>query len=168
MARNRFFRRIFGFVAALVVVMPLAMGGLGKLDPIDPLNLQKMLMPPAAEKQAAAEDAGKSYPVITGARRVHILHGDRTGGGHLHGTGKPCKSEFPANWDAEKIISTVERAAANDNIPWREQQNGYYAGDIMAGDLRVRIVLSADKKEVITAYPTNVQRNPCPANDNRY
>ncbi len=167
MARRRFFRRIFALALAVVIVAPMSLGGLAKLDQNDPLQLAKLLNPPAPakEKQAAAND---NDPVITAARRTHILHGDRSGGGHLYGTGKPCKSEFPASWDAQKIISTVEQAAANDNIPWKQQSNGYYVADIMSENLRIRIVLDENQGEVVTAYPVNVPRNPCPANDNRY
>ncbi len=167
MAGRRFFRRIFAIALAAVIVVPMSLGGLGKLDQTDPLQLAKLLNPPAPapQKQGAAND---NDPVITAARRTHILHGDRSGGGHLYGTGKPCKSEFPAYWNAQKIITTVEEAAANDNIPWKRQDNGYYVADIMSDNLRIRIVLNEQQDEVITAYPVNVARNPCPANDNRY
>lgn len=167
MAGRRFIRRIFTIALAAVIVVPMSLGGLGKLDQNDPLQLAKLLNPPASEK--SAENAKKDDPVVTAARRTHILYGDRSGGGHLYGVGKPCKSEFPAHWNAQKIISTVEQAAANDNIPWRQQDNGYYAADIMSENLRIRIVLNENQDEVITAYPVNVPRNPCPAaNDNRY
>jgi hypothetical protein len=37
-------------------------------------------------------------------RISHILDGDRWGGGHRHGTGRPGKTEFPAGWDDKRII----------------------------------------------------------------
>jgi len=167
MAHQRgFFKKIFAFVTALALLAPLMMGGMAKLDPKDPLGISALISPPtqkAAQKEAAET---QQPPVITGLRRTHILYGDRSGGGHLYGQGKPCKSEFPADWDANKIITTVERAAANDNLPWKEQQNGYHVADIMSGNLRVRIVVNEDKSEVVTAYPLNTPRNPCTANDN--
>lgn len=167
MAGRRFFRRIFTIALAAVIVVPMSLGGLGKLDQTDPLQLAKLLNPPPPAKIAASVAAAPD-PVVTAMRRNHILHGDRSGGGHLYGTGKPCKSEFPANWNAQKIIGTVEQAAANDNIPWKRQDNGYYVADIMSENLRIRIVLNQTRDEVVTAYPVNVPRNPCPANDNRY
>jgi hypothetical protein len=40
-------------------------------------------------------------------RISHILDGDRWGGGHRHGTGRPGKTEFPAGWDDKRIIDHV-------------------------------------------------------------
>jgi len=51
-------------------------------------------------------------------RARHILDGDRWGGGHRHGTGRPGKTEFPAGWDDEKIIGHVLSVArAPDDSP---------------------------------------------------
>jgi Bacterial EndoU nuclease len=56
-------------------------------------------------------------------RRVHILYGDgpgKPGGGHRHGTGRPGKTEFPAEWDDNKIVSTVEDVAREpDRVGWQ-------------------------------------------------
>jgi hypothetical protein len=112
---------------------------------------------------------GKDAPaVLTDARRVHILYGDQSGGGHLSGVGKPCKSEFPSDWTEEKITRTVEQIAANDNLNWKRQENGYYTVNRMVEDVRVRVVVDRRKNEIVTAYPVNIGRNPCPApaNDN--
>ncbi len=101
---------------------------------------------------------------------THILEGDNRGGGHRYGVGKPCKSEFPKDWNDAEIIRHVQSIAANDNIDWKKQGNGYYTGEQMVGAIRVRVVLNRDRSDVITAYPVNVPRNPCPmrtpANDN--
>ena len=104
--------------------------------------------------------------ILTPERAEHILYGDERGGGHLHGVGKPCKSEFPQDWDAEQITATAERIAANDNLDWEAQRNGYYVAESNQGDVRVRVVLGPQRQHIITAYPVNVERNPCPANDN--
>lgn len=97
----------------------------------------------------------------------HILHGDETGGGHLHGTGTPCKSEFPEDWTSDIIKTEVLRLAANDNAPWRTEENGYWVSEQKSGKLNIRIVFNPKKQEIVTAYPVGVPRNPCPANDNR-
>lgn len=144
------------------------LGSLGKIDPSKPFDLEKILAPLTTTLTAAPSAAPQNAPVLTEARRIHILYGDNRGGGHLYGTGKPCKSEFPASWSAQRITSTVEQAAANDNIPWQQQGNGYYAADVMSENIRIRIVLSETRREIITAYPVGVARNPCPANDNNY
>lgn len=103
---------------------------------------------------------------ISEQRRQHILYGDATGGGHLYGVGKPCKSEFPKHWDEQTILKEVELIAANDNLNWEQQRNGYYVTEQRVGTVNVRVVKARNAEDVITAYPTNVQRNPCPANDN--
>lgn len=100
-------------------------------------------------------------------RIQHILYGDGTGGGHRHGANKPCKSEFPASWSDEKIIETVKQIAANDNTDWTMQDNGNAVADTKIENLKIRVVMNPETAEIITAYPTNVRRNPCtPANDN--
>lgn len=105
--------------------------------------------------------------VISPRARVHILYGDKRGGGHMHGAGKPCKSEFPAGWDEEKILVTVSKIAANDNVRWQEQNNGYFTGQETVDGIKIRVVKDREGDDVVTAYPLNTPRNPCPAaNDN--
>jgi len=46
--------------------------------------------------------AGRPAPdslTLPPERATHILDGDRWGGGHRRGTGRPGKTEFPADWD---------------------------------------------------------------------
>ncbi len=107
-----------------------------------------------------------SAPVLTEQRKTHILYGDHKGGGHKHGIGKACKSEFPKNWDDDKIITNIKTIAANDNLNWKQQNNGYYVTHKMKENIKIRVVLNKDKDKIITAYPVNVKRNACPANDN--
>jgi len=114
----------------------------------------------------------QNAPEISLRAENHILYGDSTGGGHKYGTGKPCKSEFPKNWESKKIISTIRKLVANDNLNWEQQNNGYYVAETEEGSLNIRIVMNKEKGEVVTAYPTNTPRNPCdtykksPSNDN--
>lgn len=107
--------------------------------------------------------------ILSSARENHILSGDVKGGGHRYGANKPCKSEFPKSWSDSYILNTVKTIAANDNLDWDQQRNGYYTAEDMIGAIRVRVVLAEDQQRIITAYPVNVQRNPCPAaaNDNK-
>lgn len=111
-------------------------------------------------------DDTRHVVILTPQRRHHILYGDDKGGGHLNGIGKPCKSEFPKEWDADKIIRTTEHIAANDNLDWDAQRNGYYVAESNQDGVRVRVVLGPQRQHIITAYPVNVKRNPCPANGN--
>ena len=103
--------------------------------------------------------------LVSDERRQHILFGDASGGGHLYGVGKPCKSEFPEYWSEDAIIKEIELIAANDNLSWRQEDNGYYVTEENVGNVRVRVVKNRDNTQVITGYPVNVERNPCPAND---
>ena len=98
-------------------------------------------------------------------RAEHILYGDERGGGHLYGVGVPCKSEFPESWDGAKILGTIKRIAANDNPPLKQESNGYYTREVMIEGVNVRVVLGREKQSIITGYPINLPRNPCPAND---
>ncbi len=84
---------------------------------------------------------------------------------HASYSDMPCKSEFPDTWDDTKIIDTVKIIAANDNQDWRREDNGYYVTEAMMSGVNVRVVVDREEHRVITSYPTNVERNPCPAND---
>lgn len=51
-------------------------------------------------------------------RATHILDGDRWGGGHRHGTGRPGKTEFPSDWNDEKTIGHIlDVARVPDELP---------------------------------------------------
>ncbi len=76
----------------------------------------------AANNQMAADGHSDRPPLdslhVAPDRAKHILDGDRWGGGHRHGTGRPGKTEFPAGWDDEKIIGHVLGVArAPDDSP---------------------------------------------------
>ncbi len=120
---------------------------------------------PAPVQTEAGSFVLDTSTVISNQAQKHILYGDARGGGHKYGVNKPCKSEFPKNWDDTKIIQTVQKIAANDNVNWRQEDNGYFVAEKLQDGIKVRVVLGRDKKRVVTAYPTNVKRNPCPAND---
>lgn len=106
---------------------------------------------------------------LTPEREDHILYGDARGGGHKFGVGKPCKSEFPQGWSDEQILGITRQIAANDNLDWRQERNGYYVAEDRIDSVNVRVVVNREKGEIITSYPINLPRNPCPAaaNDNR-
>lgn len=125
---------------------------------------------PEATQTEVAYDGSYDFTLSKRAKK-HILYGDHSGGGHKFGVGKACKSEFPETWNDEKIISVVERIASNDNANWEKQDNGYFVTETNENGVNIRVVLGRDKDEVVTAYPTNLRRNPCPpkpSNDNTY
>lgn len=100
-------------------------------------------------------------PEISKEAQAHILHGDDNGGGHLYGAGKPCKSEFPKGWDENDILDNVRKVAANDNLKWKKQKNGYYVATDKIEGVKIRVVLDKERDDVVTAYPLNTKSNAC-------
>ncbi|PCI56800.1 MAG: RhsD protein [Alphaproteobacteria bacterium] len=113
-----------------------------------------------AFKEHRVEDT--SSITISAAAQNHILYGDQRGGGHKYGANKPCKSEFPKSWNDEDIISSITKIAANDNNKWKQQGNGYYVTESYNGNTKIRVVMGKKRQHIITAYPINTTRNPCP------
>lgn len=104
----------------------------------------------------------QNTPALTAESKQHILYGDGESGGHRHSTGTPCKTEFPSYWDEDKIFQTVKQIAANDNLNWRLESNGYEVAEETYDSVEIRVVVDPQRNEVVTAYPTNLPRNPCP------
>ncbi len=102
-----------------------------------------------------------SGPAISEVAEAHILYGDKKGGGHKFGAGKNCKSEFPKSWDDAEIIDNVKKVAANDNLNWKKQGNGYFVATDKIDGIKVRVVLDKERDDVVTAYPLNTKRNEC-------
>ena len=149
--RDRFIRRLAVIGLCVAIGSQFLMTGAGHINPFDPVgDLKKTFAPD---------------PVLTESGLAHITKGDARGGGHLHGTGKPCKSEFPPAWTSERIKKEIPLIAANDNLTWQQQRNGYVVAETSVENLRLRIVVDPKDNEIVTAYPTNVPRNPCPARD---
>jgi hypothetical protein len=130
-----------------------------------PSAIQSCPMAKAGNDEAAppAEDVPeeKASPPrarVPPDRRKHILDGDQTGGGHRHGTGKPGKSEFPADWSDDKIISEIEDVANDPSIP-AEQQGDRSVKVGTRDGIKIRTVADSDG-EIVTGYPINVPKNP--------
>jgi hypothetical protein len=95
-------------------------------------------------------------------RAIHILDGDATGGGHRYGAGKPGKTEFPANWDEDKIIDSILSVAR-----WPDsaspQRNGRWLVEGVRDQVALAAVIVADGR-IWTAYPLpgspGVRQNP--------
>lgn len=125
--------------------------------------------PPAARSDPASGPAAAAAISVSPKRRIHILDGDRSGGGHGPGRGTPGKSEFPRWMSDDDVIREVERIA-NDPASYRDRRvptgpDRYEAeGSVRAppgeAALRVKVVVEPRGEGVVTAYPTNVRRNP--------
>ena len=111
------------------------------------------------EQNSTSDTEIKSPFIITAQRRIHILYGDWTGGGHKAGAGKPGKSEFPPSWDEDKIISTITRIANDSKLPIRQSGKRYWLRMGEQDGLQIRVVLDREYREIITGYPVENHRN---------
>lgn len=97
-------------------------------------------------------------------RRQHILDGDSWGGGHRHGTGREGKTEFPPDWDDEKIGTVVLDVARHpDQPPVYQEWNSRWIVAGTRSEVEVSAVVQSDG-QVWTAWPEEgspgVIRNP--------
>ncbi len=110
--------------------------------------------------------AGVGQPGTTGAgatsairvspqRRVHILAGDATGGGHGPRSTVPGKSKFPAHLADDEIIAGIEaianRAASYVHGVIPTQGRHRATGDIRG--VRTVVIVEPAGEGVITAWP---------------
>ena len=121
--------------------------------------------PPAKkeEKTPTPANPGLAKPgeaTLPDDRRTHILDGDgKGGGGHGSGRGTPGKSEFPSNWSDDKAAQAIKDVAndpASVRVPaaeGRTEVRGTRDG------VDIRVIVGADGRTIVTAYPTNVPRN---------
>jgi hypothetical protein len=114
------------------------------------------------EKNRPSLDALRVSP----ERRMHILDGDADGGGggHRHGVGKPGKTEFPANWDDEKVIATVlDVARKPDKPPTHQDWNDTWLCAGTRDNVEVTAVTEGSG-DILTGWPEEggpgVVRNP--------
>ena len=141
----------------------LAVGGNipGTYDPLHPRPAKTDQTNLSGDGMASAPRLHKAAPRLSAETEQHILYGNENGGGHHYTADRPCKTEFPESWSATKIIDTVKQLAANDNAAWRQEENGYYVSEQPYEGLEIRIVLDEQGDDIVTAYPTNLPRNPC-------
>jgi hypothetical protein len=90
---------------------------------------------------------------LSAERRVHILAGDQTGGGHRHGVGSPGKTEFPAGWDDDRVIDNVLSIAREpDQPPVRQNWNDRWRVQGEREGVDIVAIVTADGL-VWTAWP---------------
>ncbi len=85
-------------------------------------------------------------------RARHILDGDRWGGGHRHGTGRPTKTEFPSGWDDDKIIGHVLDVARNPGDPPVFQANRRWRVHSQREDVGITVIVQPDGR-IWSAWP---------------
>jgi hypothetical protein len=99
---------------------------------------------------------------IDADRAAHILDGDATGGGHRHGTGRPGKTEFPADWDDATITGNIAAVATGpDSV--EQQPNGRWFTRGERDGVSIVVIVNPDGV-IWTAWPEEgspgVVRNP--------
>ncbi|MBK5170154.1 EndoU domain-containing protein, partial [Burkholderia sp. R-70211] len=106
-------------------------------------------------------DASNDVNLASPDRTTHILTGDSTGGGHQW-PGGPGKSVFPESWPASKIMDTVSDIATDPSLPETVQANGRIVKNGSRDGIDIRVVIEPASKGggIVTAFPTNVPRNP--------
>jgi hypothetical protein len=125
----------------------------------------------ASELQSAWDvvDATTRPPLdafnVTPERAAHILDGDATGGGgHRHGVGKPGKTEFPADWNDERIVGSILEVVRHPSQPPVHQDwNNRWLCVGVRDEVEISVVVQRTG-EVWTAWPEEgspgVVRNP--------
>ena len=111
-----------------------------------------------ADKSSAWDnvDAAKRPPIdsiqISPEREKHILDGDKTGGGHRHGTGRPGNTEFPADWDDKKILDLARDVARHPDEPPYLQKNGRWRVHGVREEVDIFVILEQDA-QICTSWP---------------
>jgi Bacterial EndoU nuclease len=100
-----------------------------------------------------ADHLWTDQPRVSADRRVHILDGDNTGGGHRHGTGRPDKTEFPADWDDDHTIDAILAVVRKpDHGPKRQEWNGRWEVSGTHEGVKIFAIVESDGF-VCTAWP---------------
>jgi hypothetical protein len=100
---------------------------------------------------------------VSGERRVHILDGDHTGGGHRW-PGGPGKTPFPREWSDDEIMAHISDIVADPRSVWSEggpggallTKTGRPARFVVRGERRgvqIKVVTAPAGGGVVTAYP---------------
>jgi len=116
--------------------------------------------PPEKGNAPPANLAKPGEATLADDRREHILDGDgKGGGGHGPGRGTPKKSEFPADWSDDKTVGAI-LDVANDAASVRyPADRGRTVVEGTRDGVDIRVIIGADGKAIVTAYPTNVSSN---------
>ena len=106
------------------------------------------------------QDGGRQQQAtVSRDRRIHILDGDATGGGHRPGTGRPGKTEFPKGWSDDKIIREIESVANDPACARTIQKNGRIRVEGTRDRVDITVIVLANGETIQTAHPTNLPRN---------
>lgn len=95
---------------------------------------------------------------LTNGRSDHILNN------HRFGAGKPNKTEFPSNWDDQRIIHNISDVAIDTNaVRGIDSRGTPYAEGVRDG-VKIRVIFFPDDNvragQISSAYPTDLPVNP--------
>ncbi|MQA83155.1 MAG: hypothetical protein GEV03_00635 [Streptosporangiales bacterium] len=92
---------------------------------------------------------------LTDDRQDHVLDGEpaKRGGGHRYGTGFPGKTEFPADWDDNTVVSNVVDVAKNPgDVPVYQNFNQRWRVHGVRDGVDITVIVRPDGK-IWTAWP---------------
>lgn len=97
---------------------------------------------------------GKPVRFVVGSqKRIHILSGDHTGGGHRFGAGKG-KNEFPSSWSDDDIINAIESVANDPGSTRLTRRAGRAIFINVRNTISVTVVVDVATADIVTGYPT--------------
>jgi hypothetical protein len=89
---------------------------------------------------------------FTDDQRAHVLDGDKRGGGHRHGAGRPGKTEFPADWDDDRTVAHVIDVARNPDTA-EFQRRGTWRVQGERDGVEIIVAIKPDGR-IWTAFPS--------------
>ncbi|TQK52560.1 intein/RHS repeat-associated protein [Streptomyces sp. SLBN-118] len=107
---------------------------------------------------------GVGRDLIGGQEQFHIIHGDRTGGGHKW-PGQPGKTVFPRGWDTDKILDSIADVATSPSSVRTQQTGRAGAPYTRNGDpsrwkvegvvdgVNIRVIYEPATGRVVTGFP---------------
>ncbi|HEV2815303.1 MAG TPA: RHS repeat-associated core domain-containing protein, partial [Solirubrobacteraceae bacterium] len=105
----------------------------------------------------AASKADGFVNVASKQRTTHILHGDKTGGGHLW-PGRSGKTPFPQSWSADRVMHEVSDVATDPASRVVSTNGSRTVVEGTRDGVVIRVV--TDGRDIITGHPVNLPRNP--------
>ena len=91
-----------------------------------------------------ASRPGPDSLCLSPERTTHILDGDKWGGGHRPGTGRPEKTEFPVSWDDSRIVDHIANVARSPDVPPVLQPNHRWRVFGERDDVGITVIVQPD------------------------
>ncbi|MCG7539172.1 hypothetical protein EXT48_18900 [Pseudoalteromonas sp. CO348] len=94
----------------------------------------------------------------------HILDGDKNGGGHGPGRGKPGKSEFPSSWTDDEVMDAISDVATDPESTVTPAREGRSKVRGKRRGIKIEVITGNEQEngKIITGYPNDkkIPRNP--------